>query len=526
MALLDFYKQRFGQAVKQQGNGWNGPCPLCGGEPGKSDRFMVWPERAEKLGEVCSQHGISGIWACRQCGHSGDTIAYLMQIEGLDFKAALAELGIQGQTRHKRRPAPTEPRKNVQSFTPREQAVRSDAWSVYAAQLLDEAEAHILQEAKACSWLAARGICSEAITQYRLGYLPAENGKYPKYQGRWRYRSALGLAPKEGQDGKMKEKIFIPRGILIPTFGHGEQAGRILNLRIRRHAEDLAVLQNGKTQPKYMELEGSCTSPMLLAPQGPTQLATYFVVEAELDAILIHYISGGLVGALAVRTNRGKPDAYAHERLQACARICVALDYDEPGACGWPWWENTYPQAKRWPVPEGKDPGDAYKLGVDIREWIQAALPPSCKLAALASTGQVDFSASGLVSVGNGVPEKTLTLEGTCPHKQARGNEALVHAFSEQEMARLRAALPAHLSIDQIHEEVLRAWLLWYGLPIRFVKENGGFSWEYDWEQRKKSPERWETFRVYKDKANALWEWLSMHPAKVINYKNLFEMKL
>ena len=94
--LLDLYRTRFGTAVRQQGNGWNGPCPLCGGQPGKSDRFMVWPDRAESLGETCAAHNIAGIWSCRQCGESGDTIAYLMKIDGLDFKAALAELGIEG----------------------------------------------------------------------------------------------------------------------------------------------------------------------------------------------------------------------------------------------------------------------------------------------------------------------------------------------------------------------------------------------------------------------------------------------
>ena len=60
MTLLDYYKSRFGEAVKRQGGAWNGPCPLCGGEPGKSDRFMIWPDRAENLGEVCARTGSRG----------------------------------------------------------------------------------------------------------------------------------------------------------------------------------------------------------------------------------------------------------------------------------------------------------------------------------------------------------------------------------------------------------------------------------------------------------------------------------
>ena len=35
--MLELYRHRFGAGVKARGNGWNGPCPICGGEVGKSD---------------------------------------------------------------------------------------------------------------------------------------------------------------------------------------------------------------------------------------------------------------------------------------------------------------------------------------------------------------------------------------------------------------------------------------------------------------------------------------------------------
>ena len=28
-----------------------------------------------------------------------------------------------------------------------------------------------------------------------------------------------------------------------------------------------------------------------------------------------------------------------------------------------------------WSVPKGKDPGEAFELGVDIKEWVRAGLP-------------------------------------------------------------------------------------------------------------------------------------------------------
>lgn len=417
MQLLDLYRSRFGNAVKRQGNGWNGPCPLCGGEPGKSDRFMVWPERDEGLGEACAEHGIKGIWSCRQCGASGDTIAYLMKADGLDFKAALAELGIDGgRPSHRRRRAPQEPQREDAAFQPREWPTPSDAWREYAEKLVAEAQERIWQEEAALRWLAARGIDDGAVRAYRIGYLPPEGGKYP---GRWRARTALGLAPKTGEDGRARTKIFIPRGIVIPTLGID---GRVLNIRIRRHREDLR-----ERSPKYMELEGSSHAPMLLRAPGPSALAAYFVVEAELDAVLIHHATGGAVGTLAVRTNRGKPDVAAHARLKDAVLVGVALDYDQAGAEGVAFWERTYPKSLRWPTPEGKDPGDAFKLGVDIREWVAAALPPSVSLpsgphgASISCTeataqddsqnGQADTLLPGTLEMGGGGRLKTATGE-------------------------------------------------------------------------------------------------------------------
>lgn len=558
MQLIDFYKSRFGAAVKQQGSAWNGPCPLCGGEPGKSDRFMVWPQRAESLGEACATHSITGIWSCRQCGASGDTIAYMMKIDGLDFKAALAELGIEGgRTAHRRRRAPAEPRRadGPQIWTPRQWPDPLDAWSTYAEKLLTEATDRIASEPHALRWLAARGITEEAVHRYRIGYLPAESTKYP---GRYRARIALGLEPRIGDDGRERTKLFIPRGIVIPTFALD---GRVLNLRIRRHSKDLT----GRA-PKYMELEGSCKAPLLLPSSRPGPLAVYFVTEAELDAMLIHFATGGVIGGLAVRTNRGKPDAQAHARLRDAVRVCVALDYDDPGADGVNFWEQAYPTASlRWPTPEGKDPGDAYRLGVDIRAWVAAALPPIVKLAAPDTSehhgcsvaqitvdiqanqtnGQTDILSSGSLTVGGGAksetapPEKGSGPTGLAAQMRTSGEKgatpsawawATEDAFTPDELCRLRADLPPYLPLDLVPLDVCQAYLLWRGIPVTFCKfcaENGdsvGFAWERDYTWCRKNFERFEAFWRFQNSSRALWTWMGDHSAMKITSENLLHI--
>ena len=60
--MLELYRHRFGAGVKARGNGWNGPCPICGGEVGKSDRFMIWPDRERDLGYTCTENHIPGVF--------------------------------------------------------------------------------------------------------------------------------------------------------------------------------------------------------------------------------------------------------------------------------------------------------------------------------------------------------------------------------------------------------------------------------------------------------------------------------
>ena len=511
--MLELYRHRYGEGVKRRGNAWNGPCPACGGENGKSDRFMIWDDRDKDLGHTCMQHHIPGVFSCRRCGISGDSIKYMTEIEGMSFREACAELGITDLPRTgRRRPAPVMPLCRAGGWTPQDKPCPSETWQEYAAKLLDEAEREIWNHPEALKWLSARGITEEVIRAYRLGYLAGENGK----PGRFRARTALGLPPKQ-KSGKEQTWLFIPRGIAIPTF----ECGQLINLRIRRPKPDLAELQDGKrTPPKYMELEGSCAKPMLLIPEGARpSLTPYIVVEGELDAILCHHATGRAVGALALRTNRAKPDAKAHARLKDAVRILLALDYEASGAgvAGLDWWRSVYPQSLRFPTPEGKDPGNAFELGVDIREWIDGGLPETISLL---PPGQMDSFLSGFVlQWGRGEAPKDV-LSGK---KEGKPDEC--SATTQEPDARLLAALPEYLRPEEVPQDVRRAWDLWQGVPVLFVKlEGGGFEWRYSHSWKKAHPEAFEAFWRFQDGSDALWDWMSAHSATEIGVHNLLNL--
>lgn len=384
MNLLDMLRSR-GLAPVQvssaKGGEYASPCPGCGGK----DRFHTFPE--QEGGPLCVDAGMRGTFFCRQCGAAGDALEFLTAFQGMSFAEACRELSVPQRARTGKLPTP--PRAASRApFAPKIYAVPSDVWRARAASLVEKSHARLLETPKALAWLAARGLDADAVRRYRLGYLAAEPNKAGNSTGIYRARSAWGLEPKEKRnpDGSLsiKRSLWIPRGIVIPAYGPEGYREGALPIRIRIRRPDVDVSGPKGFGDKYMVIEGSGMAPMLL---GADRRAVV-VVEAELDALLLHHHAGDLCGALAVLTNLGKPDAAAHAVLSRAFAVLVALDYDAAGASGWfgpepgktpadGWrgWKAVYPQARRWPTPTGKDPGDAWKEGEDLRAWALAGLP-------------------------------------------------------------------------------------------------------------------------------------------------------
>ena len=360
-----------------KGGEWHSPCPVCGG----TDRFHIWPD--QEGGQTAQRAGVRGTFWCRQCDAAGDVIDLLKFAEGMDYKAACRELSIEMEKpAHRLRPL-RQPMRESATWTPAAWKIPAEKWRVQATKLALAAHEQLLVNAGVLSYLAGRGLPLEAVARYRLGYLEGE-GKDENKKCLYRARSAFDLPERKAADGS-KKALWIPRGLTIPLW-IGDEVHRI---RLRRRKDDLR-----EKDSKYILLEGSGQAPMMLPPEGVAPgLAAWVVVEAELDACAVHHACGGKVGVIAVLTNMGKPDAAAHRWLSQAKRILVALDFDTPdakgnraGYKGWLWWRDHYAAAKRWPVPQGKDPGEAVSLGVDLAAWVQAAMPGSGSMGAFSKT--------------------------------------------------------------------------------------------------------------------------------------------
>lgn len=326
-----------------------GACPLCGGDPQTSDRLRVFND---------------GKWWCRRCDQGGDAVSWLRKVDGLSCPEAHAaagesctsttcaarercSLGKGHAPPPRRRLDP--PAETVRSFVPGEAVGPQDAWREKAAALVDYAHEQLIGNETMLGYLSDRGLDRTAVERFKLGYLPGDL---------FRPRSPWGLAEELREDGRPK-KLLIPQGIVIPFFDQGG----VHRVRIRR---DNPPAGHGR----YYWLPGSGTDVAVIGAEAQA----YVVVESDLDALLVVAAAGDLVGAVPLGSVVVKPKAQADARLVDALCILVALDNDEAGEKAWPWWENQYRRAARWPVPAGKDPGEFVQHAGDVRAWVRDGL--------------------------------------------------------------------------------------------------------------------------------------------------------
>lgn len=237
-------------------------------------------------------------------------------------------------------------------WEPRVTAVPGDLWQTKARKLVDEVVYHLWTPTgkPMLDFLTGeRGLNEETIKKFSLGFLPLD---------RWESAPAWGLVEILKENGQPK-KYWIPGGLTIPLC----KDDQVLRVRVRRPKSD--------ANPRYYLLRGSDTRAMVLGTGKPFSI----LVESELDALLLHQEAGDLVNIISLGNVQTRPDQGAVEILNQSQLILVALDTDRAGATeSWRWWKEHYLQAHRWPSIQGKDPGEMWAAGVNIRTWVEAGL--------------------------------------------------------------------------------------------------------------------------------------------------------
>lgn len=318
------------------GNEWAGPCPFCG--TGR-DRLRVWPQHAT------GGKGSGGRWWCRRCGKNGDAIQYLRDRRGLSFKEACEMIGRTGDRRGTGRRADG----RRKGWRPNESVRPSDQWIMKAQAFQQEAARRLWAcDTPGRAFLHGRGFRDETIKAAGLGWTRAD-----VYED----RTAWGLEAVAQPDGVLK-KLWLPAGLVIPAFDRNE----VVRLRIRRPTG----------APRYVIIPGSSMTPLIAGEET----GAVVVVEAELDALLLNQETENMCLIVALGSVAKRPDTELHARLRRASLILNALDFDEAGAKETQnFWARTYKaKMKRWPVPTGKDPSEAFQKGIDLKAWIGAGL--------------------------------------------------------------------------------------------------------------------------------------------------------
>jgi DNA primase len=309
------------RASSHRGGEYHGPCPFCGG----TDRFRVQPDR--------------DFWKCRQCGKSGDSIAYLVEIgRATKTEAYALRHGVGNATPGARaRRAAVPPSQAPAGCDPPAPTWQARAWE-YVAQAQEQLRADV--GARARGWLRGRGLTAETITAAGLGYNPRD-----KYES----GDLWGLDPEK--------RVWMPRGIVIPWFIGGD----LWRVNTRRPVGD----------PKYIGPAGFGNG--LYEADAIRPDIGAIIVEGELDALTLAQEAGDIIAAVATGGTTQARRARWVGRLALAPVVLVTFDADKAGAAARAYWQEVLSKARAW-RPYWGDANAMHQDGADVRGWVEAGL--------------------------------------------------------------------------------------------------------------------------------------------------------
>jgi DNA primase len=236
-------------------------------------------------------------------------------------------------------------------WEPMKMTTPSDQWQSMARKYLEEA-VYNLWAATGRRWLGwlkeIRGLNEATIKTYKLGLQPID---------RWEKRESWGLEQVLKDNGKPKQ-LWLPEGLVIPYFIYDQ----ISQLSFRR--------KKSAGGPRYFHLDGSHSHPMVLYPERDIVI----VVESALDGFLLGQEAGDLAGVVILGSAQVQPDKELVTLLRRRRLILLALDADAAGARHHRWWLEQFPNSRRWPPIQAKDPGEMLQRGIDLRLWIEVGI--------------------------------------------------------------------------------------------------------------------------------------------------------
>lgn len=261
--------------LRKMGTRWVARCPF---HSEKTASFSVSPSR--------------GIFHCFGCKASGDSIEFVMRMDGSNFPEAiesLAEsLGIQ-VSHEEQDPSAAARALHIKEQIERLRHANQCACEFFEQSLQNDEHARIARDV-----IAARGISDEVSKEFRLGYAPAE------WSALSEYLVTRGVSPSDAEivgltinNGRQKFDRFRHR-IMFPVFdrlGHIIAfSGRILEpfwtIKDGIVPNNPGKYINSPETPIYKKSESLFG--LQVASRAMARSATAIIVEGNFDVVAMH----------------------------------------------------------------------------------------------------------------------------------------------------------------------------------------------------------------------------------------------
>jgi len=248
-------------------------------------------------------------WHCFGCSAGGDVFKFVMKIENIPFKEALARLG--GGTLH---PCRVPPPPSATNATPVLRELREEHFTLLTAAT-EVYHTALLQQAELLAYLAKRGFDLDAVRKYRLGYAAGDNlERYFRFRG-WDEEAGLelGLLVKK-DDGSIRE--YFSKRIVIPELRGGPGGSARAAYLVGRATQEWQ-------KAKYLGIAGAPKP--LYGSELARDAHAVFVCEGPFDWLtLVEW------GYAAVAT-LGHPKREHAQELARARCIYIATDADDAG---------------------------------------------------------------------------------------------------------------------------------------------------------------------------------------------------
>ena len=302
----------------------------------------------------------SGFYYCFGCGAKGDIFSFVEKFEGLDFKGTLKLLA---------------ERAGVELVYEKQDATGPDGYA-FLETITTKYQQSLQNHPEALAYLASRGITSETITNFRIGYAPDE----------WQYiaqtlissddkklAQEMGIAKQVEKDGQTRLYDRFRSRIMFPLC---DSSGRVIGFSGR-------IFPNSDTGPKYLNSPETSLfhkSKVLYgfdkAKAAIKKHNFAILVEGQMDMVVSHQY--GFKNTIATSgtavSNESAKDVFSHLAIisRLVPNIILAFDGDSAGikaqhkAALVAYSLGMNPKVVT--IPEGSDPAD-FLLAQGTQGW-------------------------------------------------------------------------------------------------------------------------------------------------------------